>query len=129
MTEPSVEKKPFFQKVSFWITAVAVVVGAGLGVAGGWAQQPPNDGVLLEPAGDDCSQVDNITSRLTTTVSEDRSSLVIASDLHLTLTGVVPPKPSLYENLEEPNVANSFATCYLPTAAWRNRSCILITRR
>ena len=65
-----------------------------------------------------CPVSDNITSKLTTTVSA-AESFVFASSLHVTLTGVLPPHPSLNlkEGLEQPEGARLFASCFIATDA------------
>jgi hypothetical protein len=56
----------------------------------------------------------NVTSKLTTTVSADQS-LVIASSLHVTVTGVLPAHPPL--NLNDPNEMRMLAICFIATDA------------
>jgi hypothetical protein len=122
-----------------------VVAGGGLHVNANVANQPiraevgmqtpggaPGADVGLEkahreafahPPGDpgqdyDCPQADRVTSKLTTTVSAN-GSLVIASTLHLTATGVTPPHPPINLNiaLQRPDGAGYFATCFIATNA------------
>jgi Family of unknown function (DUF6185) len=76
---------------------------------------------FVPPKGDpgstrDCPWADSVTSTLTTTVSAD-GSLVIASNLHVTATGVVPPHPplDLKASLQRPEGASVFAACFIAT--------------
>lgn len=72
------------------------------------------------PLGDvhNCPKADDIESTLTTTVSADKS-LVLASSLHISANGVVPPHPSLNlgSALQRPEGARRFASCFIATDA------------
>ncbi len=97
---------------TFWVAVASLFVA----IAAGWAQQPPNDAVLLEPTGDDCPHWEQLTATMTTTVrATDRVQLV--NDLHLTMTGVTPANPLIDENLRRPDIPNDFATCFIPHSA------------
>jgi hypothetical protein len=62
----------------------------------------------------DCPTFDNITSEFTTTLSAD-TSLVIASTLHVTVTGITPQYPLLHDNLQRPEGTREFASCFIAT--------------
>ena len=106
------ERRPIHRTWVFWIALISLV----LAIAAGYAQQPPNDAVLLDPTGDDCPGYKELTSTLTTTVSAT-DQLLTATELHVTLTGVTPPNPVIDDNLGQPDVPNDFATCFIPHSA------------
>lgn len=66
----------------------------------------------------DCPLAANIVSDLVVTMDVDRS-LLIASSMHLTATGVTPPNPpsDLNQWLQRPDGARVFAGCFIATDA------------
>jgi Family of unknown function (DUF6185) len=97
---------------TFWVAVASLIVA----IAAGWARQPPNDAVLLEPTGDDCPHSEHLSTIMTTTVSAtDRVRVV--TDLRITMTGATPANPLIDENLRRPDIPNDFATCFIPNSA------------
>ena len=66
------------------------------------------------PPNDKCPSYRDVTAKLTTTVSAD-TSLVLASDLHVELSGVTPPNPPLRDKLQRPEGERSFGSCFIST--------------
>jgi Family of unknown function (DUF6185) len=83
----------------------------------GWAQAPPhNESIIGAGEIPNCPDATTVTEAFTTTVSADRD-LELASDLHVTMTGVTPPDPGPDIKLQQLYGPNGFASCFIATDA------------